>query len=76
MKRVWKSLDTNEGRMYEVLLLFPGHADWTRHELVIAKSPSHAAEIIAQMYAGSKLWVIEPDFIGRDLNVLQMEEGQ
>jgi hypothetical protein len=68
MKRVWKPLDVAPGyRLYQVLL------DWGNHRqyrVVAAKSPSHAAQLLEEIYRGASK---KPIITGYALNVLMPE---
>lgn len=74
-KRVWKPLDVNYLRLYEVDMEFsPKHPNWNKHKVVAARSPKHAAKLVEDANRG-KMWMDgeTPTYTGRALNILQPE---
>ena len=70
-KRVWKPLDVNYFRLYEVQMEFSHkHRDWNRHFVVAAHAPTQAAKIIAEIYKDAR-WLDDecPTFTGYALKI-------
>lgn len=73
MKRVWKPLDVNGMRLYRVKQGFVNHPEWDREFIVAGNSPTHAAELIKQVYKDAE-FMAEPYYQGYALNVYQPAE--
>jgi hypothetical protein len=74
---VWKPIDLARGlRLYQVVIRYPAEKGQargeTKTEIVAARSPSHAAELVKRGYADVE-WRPghEPTITGFALNVLQ-----
>ncbi len=74
-KHAWKPLDLGPGlRLYAVRMRFLAHPVWNREFVVMASSPSHAAELVEKTYEGTD-WVSQPPlFTGMALDVYQPED--
>lgn len=72
MKRVWKPLDVGGLRLYMVRICFNQHPEWDKDMIVAAKKPSHARDIVEEIYKDTP-FIEQPYFIGFAFNVLMPE---
>lgn len=68
MERVWKPLSVGGLRLYQVEMKFMNHPEWNKTLIVAAKKPSHAKQIIVDIYQDA-MWEEAPHFFGSALNI-------
>lgn len=71
-KRVWKPLDINGLRLYQVRYFFLAHPAWDEVAIVAATSPTHARRLIEEMHAETE-WIEKPMLRASALNVYMPE---
>ena len=70
MRRTWKPLDVGGYRLYEVIEAFAGHDEWNHKYIVVADSPSQAAELVKKQCEGAN-YKVDPYYYGKALQILQ-----
>lgn len=73
MNRIWAPLDLRGLRLYRVWQYFTNHPDWKQSFILPAKSPSHAAGIIQEIFSNAD-FKETPYYHGEALSVLQPEK--